>query len=185
MTAKTVLGIFEANARASRTIPSNFQRKKTSKNSPVALKPNSGSEGLRASEVTISLSRDKTGRLGDRDMLLTVEELLPAPEKLATAASSTVTTKWSQVRDAAMRNGMISITNHQRPQLILMNVERYDSLRKRAARNKAAQPKLDELNAMFEAQFASFQTKEFKSATKKMLEADGEFPEPTYLGPTR
>lgn len=185
MTAKTVLGIFAANTRASKTIPLNFPRKKTAKNSPVAFKPDGGSEDLRASEDTIPLSLDKSGLLSDRDMLLTEEELLPAPEKLATAASSTVTTKWSQVRDAAMRNGMISITNHQRPQLILMNVERYDSLRKRAARNKVAQPGLDELNARFEAQFASFQTKEFKSATKRMLDADGEFPEPTYLGPTR
>ena len=176
MTAKTVLGVFAANTRTSRTIPANFQRKTSAKSSPGAVQSACASDDSRASDAALASMRD---------MFLTEDALLPAPEKMAAATSSSVATKWSQVREAVMRNGIMSITNHQRPQLILMNVEHYDSLRDQAARNKAAQPKLDELNAIFEAQFDSFQTDEFKSATKRMLEAEGEFPEPRYLGPTR
>jgi len=185
MTAKTVLGVFAANTRTSRTIPAHFQRKTSAKSSPGAVQSACASDDLRASDTALSSMRDRTALLSGRDMFLTEDALLPAPEKMAAATSSSVATKWSQVREAVMRNGIMSITNHQRPQLILMNVEHYDSLRDRAARNKAAQPRLDELNAIFEAQFDSFQTDEFKSATKRMLEADGEFAEPRYLGPTR
>lgn len=185
MTAKTVLGVFAANTRTSRTIPANFLRKTPAKSPPGAFQSARASDDLCASDAAISSMRARTTLSSSRDVFPTEDELLPAPEKMAAATSSSVATKWSQVRDAVMRNGIMSITNHQRPQLILMNVEHYDSLRDQVARNNAAQPKLDKLNAMFDAQFDSFQTDEFKSATKRMLEAEGEFPEPRYLGPTR
>ena len=100
-----------------------------------------------------------------------------------TPASDVKKLGWRGVMDAVHREGKVLVTNHGRPEAVVLSAEDYDDLLQKALETRARkQAALDELSRQFDARMQVLQTPEAREKLRGILRRPIDFGGKLFTG---